>query len=76
MKNNVMDLTPKLNLEYDIILKATFYLDTRWLYNDMMVFYKDDFYKVVDWSYSLIGNEVMANVELTLDKISVIKIQW
>jgi len=75
MKNKVIDLTSKLNIEYDITLKATFYLDTRWLYDGCMVFYKDDFYKVVDWSYSLIGNEVMANVELTLDKISVIEIQ-
>jgi hypothetical protein len=74
MKNNAIDLTPKLNLEFDITLIATFYLDTRWIYDDMTVFFKDSFYKVDDWSYSLKENEVMANVELTLKKISVIKL--
>jgi hypothetical protein len=73
----ILDITSRLNSDYDIILKATFYIDPSLISEDDIVHVKGDFYKILDWEYgtSYPDNSIKAEkfVTLTLERVIIWK---
>ena len=73
----MLDITHNLNNDFDIILKATFYIDPSLISEDDIVHVKGDCYKVLDWEYSTclpeVKQEIEKQVTLTLQKVIIWK---
>lgn len=73
----MLDITENLMIDFDIILKATFYIDPSLISVDDIVYVRGACYKVLDWEYGTclpeVKQEIEKQVTLTLQKVIIWK---